>query len=154
MMYFLSYTTNLFLQALLTAELGTTFPEAGAGVAWVEEAFGHNAGFMCGFLGWIAGGKFTFGLSLCDVQYTLDSTECVSSLFIATDNAIYPVLFLDYLREVLGPSPDSTDISQSDMDPAVTDERPIRSFVLLAVASFALGYVNWRGAPFLNSFGG
>jgi amino acid transporter len=46
----------LLFQALLTAELGTTFPEAGAGVAWVEEAFGPSAGWMCGYLGWIAGG--------------------------------------------------------------------------------------------------
>jgi hypothetical protein len=45
-------------EALMTAELGTAFPEASAGVAWVEEAFGTSAGWMCGYLGWIAGGMF------------------------------------------------------------------------------------------------
>jgi len=35
-------------EALMTAELGTTFPEASGGVAWVEEAFGQNAGWMAG----------------------------------------------------------------------------------------------------------
>lgn len=35
-------------EALMTAELGTTFPEASGGVAWVEEAFGQNAGWMSG----------------------------------------------------------------------------------------------------------
>jgi hypothetical protein len=43
-------------EALMTAELGTAFPEASGGVAWVEEAFGPNAGWMSGYLGWIAGG--------------------------------------------------------------------------------------------------
>jgi hypothetical protein len=61
-------------EALITAELGTTFPEASGGVAWVEEAFGKNAGWMCGYLGWMAG---------------------------ATDNAIYPVLFLDYVYRLV-----------------------------------------------------
>ena len=42
-------------EALMTAELGTTFPEASGGVAWVEEAFGHGAGWMSGYLSWIAG---------------------------------------------------------------------------------------------------
>ena len=31
-------------EALITSELGTAFPEASGGVAWVEEAFGANAG--------------------------------------------------------------------------------------------------------------
>lgn len=42
-------------EALMTAELGTTFVEASGGVAWVEEAFGPGAGWMSGYLGWIAG---------------------------------------------------------------------------------------------------
>lgn len=61
-------------EALITAELGTALPDAAGGVAWVEEAFGHTAGWMSGYLGWISG---------------------------ATDNAIYPVLFLDYLLSAL-----------------------------------------------------
>jgi hypothetical protein len=42
-------------EALMTAELGTAFVEASGGVAWVEEAFGPGAGWMSGYLGWIAG---------------------------------------------------------------------------------------------------
>jgi hypothetical protein len=42
-------------EALMTAELGTAFPEASGGVVWVEEAFGPLAGWMAGYLGWIAG---------------------------------------------------------------------------------------------------
>lgn len=42
-------------EALMTAELGTTFPEASGPVAWVEEAFGHGAGWMQGYLSWVSG---------------------------------------------------------------------------------------------------
>jgi hypothetical protein len=45
-------------EALMTAELGTAFPEASGGVAWVEEAFGPSVGWMSGYLGWIAGGAY------------------------------------------------------------------------------------------------
>ena len=93
-------------EALMTAELGTTFPEASGGVAWVEEAFGPSVGWMAGYLGWIAG---------------------------ATDNAIYPVLFLDYLLQAIHQNPD--------------DINPVFRFCTLSVASILLGYVNWRGLP-------
>jgi hypothetical protein len=46
-------------EALMTAELGTTFVEASGGVAWVEEAFGPGLGWMSGYLGWIAGATGT-----------------------------------------------------------------------------------------------
>ena len=52
-------------EALLTAELGSTFVEASGGVAWVEEAFGPGAGWIAGYLGWIAGAT--------------DSEYCISS---------------------------------------------------------------------------
>lgn len=42
-------------EALMTAELGTAFPEASGGVAWVEEAFGPLAGWMAGYLSWVGG---------------------------------------------------------------------------------------------------
>jgi hypothetical protein len=42
-------------ESLVTAELGSAYPEASGGVAWVEEAFGSAAGWMAGYLGWIAG---------------------------------------------------------------------------------------------------
>lgn len=42
-------------EALMTAELGSAYPEASGGVAWVEEAFGSLAGWQAGYLGWVAG---------------------------------------------------------------------------------------------------
>lgn len=56
-------------EALVTAELGSAYPEASGTVAWVEEAFGPFWGWLQGCLTWVSG---------------------------VTDNAIYPVLFLDY----------------------------------------------------------
>jgi len=57
-------------EALLTAELSSAFPECAGCVAWVNEAFGHPSwGYMRGALSWLSG---------------------------VLDNAIYPVLFVDY----------------------------------------------------------
>lgn len=61
-------------EALVTAELGTTFPENSGYVAWVTAAFGPFWGFLEGFLSWVSG---------------------------VTDNAVYPVLFLSYLQAAL-----------------------------------------------------
>lgn len=58
-------------EALVTAELGTTFPENSGYVAWVTAAFGPFWGCLEGFLSWLCG---------------------------VTDNAVYPVLFLSYLE--------------------------------------------------------
>ena len=49
-------------EALMTAELGTAFPEASGGVAWVEAAFGTSAGWMAGYLGWVAGTTLSVSL--------------------------------------------------------------------------------------------
>lgn len=98
-------------EAMMTAELGAAFPEASGGVAWVEEAFGSKWGFLSGFLGWVAG---------------------------ATDNAIYPVLFLDYLLEVVNGN------GESPMS-------PVLRFLLLAGTSIALAYVNWLGLPVVGN---
>eukprot|EP01062_Namystynia_karyoxenos_P059776 TRINITY_DN5119_c0_g1_i1.p1 TRINITY_DN5119_c0_g1~~TRINITY_DN5119_c0_g1_i1.p1 ORF type:complete len:623 (+),score=134.12 TRINITY_DN5119_c0_g1_i1:153-2021(+) len=57
-------------EALVTTELSTALPEAAGYVAWVEEAFGSNAGFMEGYMSWLSG---------------------------VTDNSIYAALFLEYL---------------------------------------------------------
>ena len=62
-------------EALVTAELGSAFPDASGGVAWVEEAFGDTAACLAGLLSWVGG---------------------------ATDNAVYPALFLDYAASVVG----------------------------------------------------
>ena len=92
-------------EALMTAELGAAIPEAAGGVAWVELAFGKQAGWLCGYLAWISG---------------------------ATDNAIYPVLFLDYVIAAF-------DI-KDHMDPWTR-------WFLLALCSSGLSYLNRLGLP-------
>ncbi|KAL3816734.1 hypothetical protein ACHAXA_002220 [Cyclostephanos tholiformis] len=62
-------------EALVTAELGAAFQDPSAGVAWVEHAFGEDMGGLCGILAWVSG---------------------------ATDNAIYPTLFMGYVTSVAG----------------------------------------------------
>jgi amino acid transporter len=96
-------------EALMTAELGSAFPEASGGVVWVETAFGKECGWMAGYLGWISG---------------------------ATDNAIYPVLFLDYLTAAF-----QMDISMN----------PLGRWFVLAVCSCSLAYVNWLGLPLVGN---
>ena len=57
--------------ALMTAELGSMIPEAGGYVMWINRAFGPGAAHM-------------------NALWNL-----VSNTF---DNALYPVMFVDYLR--------------------------------------------------------
>lgn len=64
-----------FPTALMTAELSTAMPEDGGYVVWVEKAFGRFWGFQEGWLSW-----------LCSFA----------------DNALYPVMFLDYLAYLRG----------------------------------------------------
>jgi amino acid transporter len=96
-------------ESLMTAELGAAYPEASGGVAWVEEAFGSGMGWMAGYLGWVAG---------------------------ATDNAIYPVLFLDYIIELF---------STQGGDDSTPFHHPLIRFFLLSSVSIILGYFNWLG---------
>jgi len=58
-------------EALVTAELGTMFPEDSGYVAWVTAAFGPFWGFQGGFLSWISG---------------------------VIDNSIYPLYLARYLK--------------------------------------------------------
>ncbi|KAL0422517.1 UNVERIFIED_CONTAM: putative polyamine transporter [Sesamum latifolium] len=58
-------------EALVTAELATFFPANGGYVLWISSAFGPFWGFQEGFWRWFSG---------------------------VMDNALYPVLFLDYLK--------------------------------------------------------
>ncbi|KAF2294566.1 hypothetical protein GH714_012654 [Hevea brasiliensis] len=62
------------VRAGVTAELATSFPENGGYVIWISSAFGHFWGFQEGFWKWFSG---------------------------VMDNALYPVLFLDYLKHSL-----------------------------------------------------
>ncbi|KAL6979983.1 hypothetical protein U1Q18_021634 [Sarracenia purpurea var. burkii] len=58
-------------EALITAEMGTMFPEDSGYVVWVSSALGDYWGFQQGWMKWLSG---------------------------VIDNALYPVLFLDYLK--------------------------------------------------------
>lgn len=92
-------------EALVTAELGSAYPEASGTVAWVEEAFGPFWGWLQGCLTWVSG---------------------------VTDNAIYPVLFLDYAFQFFRNDDDD------DMDPVIR-------FAILASTCILLTYINYRG---------
>ncbi|RHN66722.1 putative amino acid/polyamine transporter I [Medicago truncatula] len=61
-------------EALITAEMGTMFPENSGYVVWVSSALGPYWGFQQGWMKWISG---------------------------VIDNALYPVLFLDYLKSTI-----------------------------------------------------
>lgn len=61
--------------AMMTAELSTAMPEDGGYVVWVERAFGKFWGFQEGWISW-----------LCSFA----------------DNALYPVMFVDYLAYLRG----------------------------------------------------
>lgn len=62
-----------FPLSLITAELSATFPEDGGYTLWVSAAFGPFLGFQEGYWSWISG---------------------------VVDNAVYPVLAMDYLLQL------------------------------------------------------
>ncbi|KAL3514969.1 hypothetical protein ACH5RR_021871 [Cinchona calisaya] len=88
-------------EALITAELGTMFPENGGYVVWVSSALGPYWGFQQGWMKWLSG---------------------------VIDNALYPVLFLDYLKSAF---------------PILADGFP-RMVAVLAL-TIVLTYMNYRG---------
>ena len=93
-------------EALVTAELGSAYPEPSGAIAWVEEAFGPRAGLLNGYFHWVSG---------------------------ATDNAIYPSLFLEYISEYIG----------------VRDN--LLRFVFSGVISIVLAYVNFQGLEIVGN---
>ncbi|KAF2308905.1 hypothetical protein GH714_023351 [Hevea brasiliensis] len=88
-------------EALITAEMGTMFPENGGYVVWVSSALGPYWGFQQGWMKWLSG---------------------------VIDNALYPVLFLDYLKSGI---------------PALGGGIPRAAAAL--VLTFVLTYMNYRG---------
>ncbi|KAK6916762.1 Amino acid/polyamine transporter I [Dillenia turbinata] len=88
-------------EALITAELSTMFPENAGYVAWVSTALGPFWGFQQGWMKWLGG---------------------------VIDNALYPVLFLDYLKAEI---------------PELAGGYPRIMAVL--VLTVALTYMNYRG---------
>jgi amino acid transporter len=95
-----------FPTALMTAELSAAMPEDGGYVVWVERAFGRFWGFQEGWWSW-----------LCSFA----------------DNALYPVMFLDYLAYLRG-----------DMAPA---ERWLIGLALVAATT----WLNVRGAKLVGA---
>lgn len=88
-------------EALVTAELATAFPHNGGYVLWISSSFGPFWGFQQGFWKWFSG---------------------------VMDNALYPVLFLDYLKHSF----------------------PIFNLMLARIPAllgitFSLTYLNYRG---------
>ncbi|XP_010538333.1 PREDICTED: probable polyamine transporter At1g31830 isoform X2 [Tarenaya hassleriana] len=88
-------------EALITAEMGTMFPENGGYVIWVSSALGPYWGFQQGWMKWLSG---------------------------VIDNALYPVLFLDYLKSGI---------------PALGGGLP--RVVAVLVLTLLLTYMNYRG---------
>ncbi|KAL0736520.1 hypothetical protein Bca4012_012730 [Brassica carinata] len=88
-------------EALITAEMGTMFPENGGYVVWVSSAIGPYWGLQQGWVKWLSG---------------------------VIDNALYPILFLDYLKSGL---------------PVLSSGLP-RVVSVLAL-TVALTYLNYRG---------
>ncbi|PKA62806.1 putative polyamine transporter [Apostasia shenzhenica] len=89
-------------EALITAELSTLFPFNGGYVVWISAAFGSFWGFMVGVCKFVSG---------------------------AMDNALYPVLFLDYLQHSI---------------PLVA-AGSVGRLVALAALTAALTFLNFRG---------
>lgn len=98
-------------EALVTAELSTTMPEASGSVAWVDCAFGQFWAFQKGWLSWLSG---------------------------VSDNALYPILFLDCLVGLLS-SEDETSIFAQDNP----NQFPRWAFIL--TVTMVLTYLNYRG---------
>nr|GFC15142.1 probable polyamine transporter At1g31830 isoform X1 [Tanacetum cinerariifolium] len=93
-------------EALITAEMGTMFPEDGGYVIWVSSALGPYWGFQQGWMKWLSG---------------------------VIDNALYPVLFLDYLKSGF---------------PILADGYP--RIVAIVALTVALTYMNFRGTTIVG----
>jgi amino acid transporter len=102
-------------EALVTAELGSAYPEPSGAVAWIEEAFGPKAGLLCGYFHWVAG---------------------------ATDNAIYPCLFFQYLLAYIAPSGTGA---------AEIWNTPIVRFVTSMGISTILSMINYTGLEIVGN---
>ena len=90
-----------FPTALMTAELSSAMPEDGGYVVWVERAFGRFWAFQEGWWSW-----------LCSFA----------------DNALYPVMFVDYLSYLRGDMP------------------PLERWLIGAAVIVPIAWLNIRGA--------
>src|SRR5262245_38657255 len=92
--------------ALMTAELSTAMPEDGGYVIWVQRAFGRFWGFQEGWMSW-----------LCSFA----------------DNALYPVMFVDYLTHLRG------------------DMAPLERWLIGAALIGAVTWLNIRGTRLVGT---
>eukprot|EP01032_Pedospumella_encystans_P016378 gene16378-18688_t len=99
-------------EALVTAELSTALPEASGAVAWVDTAFGPFWAFQKGWLSWLSG---------------------------VTDNALYPILFLDCLVGLLSEDAEHPSIF------AAQGGNPIARWSFILITITVLTYLNFRG---------
>jgi amino acid transporter len=104
-------------EALVTAELGSAFPEPSGAVAWIEEAFGPRAGLLCGYFHWVSG---------------------------ATDNAIYPSLFLEYVSSFLRGVTSSTEAFHETSESTVLEDPYIR-FIFSCLITAILAFTTFTG---------
>ena len=121
-----------FPTALMTAELSAAMPEDGGYVVWVERAFGRFWGFQEGWWSW-----------LCSFA----------------DNALYPVMFVDYLSYLRGDIPPAERWAIGAVLVAVTTWLNIRGtrlvgasllvFTVIVLAPFAAMVV--LGAPHVDT---
>jgi len=115
-------------EVLVTAELGSAYPEPSGSVAWVEEAFGPKAGLVCGYFHWVSG---------------------------ATDNAIYPSLFLQYVISYLQQQQQhnynttSSDAEFSDYS-SILNSDSIRFAFSVAIAC-GLAFINYTGLEIVGN---
>lgn len=119
-------------EALVTAELGSIFcHDSSGGVAWVDEAFGEKWGLICGYLGWIAG---------------------------ATDNAIYPTLFLHYVISVFQKQSQDNNDGQDYYYSSIENdnyefwmENNYVRFGFVSILSILLALLNYRGLEIVGA---
>lgn len=107
-------------EALITAELSTAMPESSGAVAWVDCAFGEFWAFQKGWLSWLSG---------------------------VTDNALYPILFMDCLAQLLENGHDS--------EPSMLDSEggdPIMRWAIIVLTTAMLTYLNYRGLDLVGKF--
>jgi amino acid transporter len=104
-------------EALITAELSTAMPEASGSVAWVDCAFGPFWAFQKGWLSWLSG---------------------------VSDNALYPILFLDCLVGLMSTQEEPSIFAQNGGVPAAR-----WSFIM--IITLGLTYLNYRGLDIVGS---
>mmetsp|Transcript_31170 Transcript_31170/g.98973 ORF Transcript_31170/g.98973 Transcript_31170/m.98973 type:complete len:681 (-) Transcript_31170:847-2889(-) len=104
-------------EALMTAELSSAYPEAAGFGAWVNEAFGPFWAFLCGTLSWVSG---------------------------VTDNAVYPVMLMDYIQQ-------AGDGDSSEGDDDTLDIPLVYQWIFILGFTIIFTGLTWRGLDVTGS---